>query len=133
VIAIGRYSGDCALRRARITDAWFAALAIEHACTWISMVGTRARAILPAALIVDRPWELTPPGIRTWGAMVGLAILGTALATFLGAAILNEPIAPRRVAGMAVIALGLALIDRQPLRWLPARAPTSRRGRGSGP
>jgi drug/metabolite transporter (DMT)-like permease len=65
--------------------------------------------------------------------MVGLAILGTALATFLGAAILNEPIAPRQVAGMAVIALGLALIDGRPLRWLPARAPTSRRGRGSGP
>lgn len=27
---------DTATRGARITDAWFAALAIEHACTWIT-------------------------------------------------------------------------------------------------
>src|SRR5262249_25512901 len=36
--------------------------------------------LLPLALLVDRPWLFPLPGARTWGAVVGLAVLCTALA-----------------------------------------------------
>jgi drug/metabolite transporter (DMT)-like permease len=104
--------------------------------------------ILPLALLADRPWTLAPPGPSTWGALIALALLSTALAyiiyfrilaaagatnlllvTFLipvsalmlGIAILGERLAPGHLAGMALIALGLAAIDGRPLAWLLAR------------
>ena len=30
-------------------------------------------------LLVDRPWTLSTPGLRTWGALFGLAVLSTAV------------------------------------------------------
>ena len=36
--------------------------------------------ILPLALLVDRPWTLAPPGPATWSALLGIALLSTALA-----------------------------------------------------
>ena len=101
--------------------------------------------VLPLALLVDRPWTLAPPGASVWGALIGLALLSTALAyviyfrilavagatnlllvTFLipvsalvlGIGILGERLAPGHLAGMALIALGLAAIDGRPLVWL---------------
>jgi drug/metabolite transporter (DMT)-like permease len=97
--------------------------------------------ILPAALVVDRPWELEP-GLATWAAIVALALLGTALAyriyfrllasagatnlllvallappsaLALGVVILGEPAAPASLAGMALIAAGLLTIDGRAL------------------
>ncbi len=94
--------------------------------------------MLPVMLLVDQPWTLPPPGTETILALVGLAVLSTALAyviyfrilavagatnlllvTFLipvsalilGTSILGEILAPRHFAGMAMIALGLAAID----------------------
>ena len=101
--------------------------------------------VLPLALLVDRPWTLAPPGASVWGALIGLALLSTALAyaiyfrilavagatnlllvTFLipvsalvlGIGILGERLAPGHLAGMALIALGLAAIDGRPFSWL---------------
>jgi drug/metabolite transporter (DMT)-like permease len=112
--------------------------------------------ILPLALVVDRPWSLPPPGPSTWGVLIALALLSTALAyilyfrilaavgatnlllvTFLipvsalvlGIRILGERLAPGHLAGMALIALGLAAIDGRPLAW---RARLRRR-MGPGP
>lgn len=79
-----------------------------------------------------------PPRASTWGTLLGLAVLSTAVAfiiyfrllatagatnlllvTFLfpvstilpGTMLLGEQLAPRHVAGMVLIALGLAVID----------------------
>jgi drug/metabolite transporter (DMT)-like permease len=104
--------------------------------------------VLPLALVFEHPWTLPPQSPEVWGAMAGIAVLSTVLAfllffrilatagatnlqlvTFLipvvavalGAAMLGERLPPRAYGGMAVIALGLALIDGRPLRWLRRR------------
>jgi drug/metabolite transporter (DMT)-like permease len=104
--------------------------------------------LVPVALAVDRPWTLPMPPAEVWGAVVGLALLSTALAyllyfrilstagatnlllvTFLipisaillGATLLGERLAPLHFAGMALIGLGLAAIDGRPLTRLRRR------------
>ncbi|MPZ33201.1 MAG: EamA family transporter [Rhodospirillales bacterium] len=94
--------------------------------------------ILPIMLVIDRPWTLPPPSLTVWLALGALALLSTALAyvlyfrilaaagatnlllvTFLipvpaillGAMVLGERLEPRHYAGMALIGLGLAVID----------------------
>jgi drug/metabolite transporter (DMT)-like permease len=94
--------------------------------------------LAPLTLMVDRPWSLPMPGMETWAALIGLAILSTALAyilyfrilatagatnlllvTFLipviaivlGVAVLGERPGPEQVLGMALIGAGLAAID----------------------
>lgn len=106
-------------------------------------VGATTVMLLPIALLVDMPWTLPMPGLRTWAALAGLALLSTALAyvlyfrilakagatnvllvTFLipvsgvlmGVLVLDEPLEPRQLAGMALIGLGLAAIDGRLLR-----------------
>lgn len=109
--------------------------------------------VLPAALLVDRPWSLPPPSVAAWGAVLGLALLCTALAyviyfrilaaagatnlllvTFLipvsalllGIGLLDERLEPRQLLGMALIFAGLAAIDGRPLALLRRRlAPSS--------
>jgi drug/metabolite transporter (DMT)-like permease len=98
--------------------------------------------LLPLALIVDRPWALPAPGAATVAAVLALALLSTALgyilyfrllaaagatnlllvtflipvsAILLGATVLGERLEPKHFAGMALIGLGLALIDGRPL------------------
>lgn len=104
---------------------------------------TAAVLLLPVALAIDRPWTLGTPGAATLAALLGSALASTALAyvlffrilasagasnvalvTFLipvsalllGTQILGESLEPRQLAGMAMIAGGLALIDGRPLR-----------------
>ena len=110
--------------------------------------------ILPVALVLDQPWAGPMPGAITLGAIAGLALLSTALAyiiffrilaasgaanlslvTFLipvsaillGGLILGEQLEPKHFAGMALIGLGLALIDGRLTRLrrkvAPARTP----------
>jgi drug/metabolite transporter (DMT)-like permease len=100
--------------------------------------------ILPVALLVDRPWALTAPAARVWLALLGLAIISTALgyvvyfrilatagatnlllvtllipviALLLGTYALDERLAPRYLGGLALIAAGLAVIDGRALAW----------------
>jgi drug/metabolite transporter (DMT)-like permease len=99
--------------------------------------------ILPLALIVDRPWETATPSLSTIAAVIGLALLCTALAyaiffrilaragatnlllvTFLipvsalllGISFLGEHLDAHHLIGMALIGLGLAAIDGRLLR-----------------
>jgi drug/metabolite transporter (DMT)-like permease len=99
--------------------------------------------MLPVALLVDRPWELAPPGAGAWGAVIGMGLLSTALAyiiyfrvlatagavnillvTFLvpvtsiilGAALLGERLHATHFLGMGLIGLGLVVIDGRALR-----------------
>ena len=106
--------------------------------------------ILPIMLAVEQPWALPAlPSLTVWAALVGLALLSTALAyilyfrilavtgattlllvTFLipltavllGAAVLGERLAPRHFGGMPLIGAGLAVIDGRIARLLrPAK------------
>jgi drug/metabolite transporter (DMT)-like permease len=106
-------------------------------------VTATAVMMLPLAAVVDRPWTMPAmPGPTTWGAVLTIALLSTALAyilyfrilatagatnlmlvTFLmpigsillGATLLGERLAPRHFTGMALIGLGLIAIDGRPL------------------
>jgi drug/metabolite transporter (DMT)-like permease len=100
--------------------------------------------ILPIALVFDRPWELTSIMPATLGALLGTALLSTALgyviffrilatagatnlllvtflipasALVLGMSVLGERLEAMDVAGMACIGLGLALIDGRLVTW----------------
>jgi drug/metabolite transporter (DMT)-like permease len=113
--------------------------------TAAGQVSATTLMILPVALLVDQPWSLPQPGLATWGALAGLAMLSTALAyviyfrllatvgatnllliTFLipvsalalGMTILGERLDPRHFAGMALIGLGLAAIDGRPIGFI---------------
>jgi drug/metabolite transporter (DMT)-like permease len=93
---------------------------------------------LPLAVLIDRPWTLPMPSAQVWWALIGLALMCTALAyviyfrilavagatnvllvTFLvpisalglGAMFLSERITLLSIAGMLLIGIGLAAID----------------------
>jgi drug/metabolite transporter (DMT)-like permease len=99
--------------------------------------------MIPIALLVDKPWLLPMPNINVWGALLGLALLSTALAyiiyfrllstvgatnlllvTFLipvsaillGTIILGEQLDLRHYLGMGLISLGLVAIDGRLLK-----------------
>jgi drug/metabolite transporter (DMT)-like permease len=118
--------------------------------TAAGQVTASSLTMLPLSLIFDRPWLLPRPGARTWAAVVGLALLCTALAyviyfrilatsgasnlllvtllmpvdaVFLGITMLGEHIEPRHVLGMALIAAGLATIDGRAFVLLRRRLP----------
>jgi drug/metabolite transporter (DMT)-like permease len=109
-----------------------------------------ASAILlgPIMLLVDQPWNLSMPSLPVWAAVLGLALVSTALAyiiyfrilatagatnlllvTFLipvsaillGAIFLGEQLAIKDFAGMGLICLGLAAIDGRFLKLITYR------------
>jgi drug/metabolite transporter (DMT)-like permease len=126
----------------------FRRMGVAPTVTAAGQVTASALMLAPVALVVDQPWTLPAPDLGTWAAVAGIGLLSTAaayrlffrilvaagavnltLVTFLipvsaillGAAFLDETLAPRHFGGMAVIALGLACIDGRPVRAL-ARA-----------
>ncbi len=107
-----------------------------------------ALIMLPVSLIVDQPWTHPFPPVSAWAAISALALFCTAfgyvlyfrlidhagatnallvtllvppVAIMLGAAFLNETLAPQDFLGLALIALGLAAIDGRLLSYLSAR------------
>ena len=107
-------------------------------------LSTSAVMMLPIALIVEQPWAMAAPHWGSVAAIVALALLSTSVAyilyfhilsvagatnlllvTFLipvsavllGTTFLGEVLEASHVAGMAVIALGLAAIDGRLLRF----------------
>jgi drug/metabolite transporter (DMT)-like permease len=105
--------------------------------------------MLPVVLWLEGAWRVPMLSLQTVGAILGLALLSTALAyviyfrilasagatnlllvTFLipvsaivlGASLLGERLEPQHFGGMALIGLGLATIDGRPLRLLRRRA-----------
>lgn len=112
--------------------------------------------LVPAALIVDRPWHLPPPGLETLASLGALALVSTALAyilyfrilkaagatnvslvtllvpvsaILLGAIFLGERLTAEQFAGMALIGFGLIAIDGRPFAWLRRRVGAGRRRR----
>lgn len=120
----------------------FRRMGVSPMTTATGQVMASSVILIPIVLIIDRPWTLAMPGIETFAALVGLAALSTALAfviyfrilatagtnvllvTFLvpvtavllGVLVLNEALLPRHIPGIALIALGLAVMDGRPLR-----------------
>jgi drug/metabolite transporter (DMT)-like permease len=131
----------------------FRAMGVSPLSTAAGQLAASALFFAPAALLIDRPWALPwtlhMPGATALAAVVGLALISTALAyliffrilaragatnillvTFLippsaillGVVFLNETLAARHFLGMAMIGLGLAAIDGRPLAALtPSR------------
>lgn len=126
----------------------FRRLGVDPIVTAAGQVTASVVLLLPVALLVERPWTLAMPSASTWGAVLGLALLSTALAyglyfpilaragatnlllvTFLipvsaillGALVLGERLGPQHALGMALIGAGLAAIDG---RLWSARPPT---------
>nr|WP_245281287.1 DMT family transporter [Methylobacterium sp. ZNC0032] len=109
--------------------------------------------IIPIVFVMHPPWTLPVPSQTALLALVGLALISTALAyllffrimraagpsnvmlvTFLipvsaillGSGLLGEDLLPRHFAGMIAIFVGLALIDGRIMRFArPSPAPTS--------
>jgi drug/metabolite transporter (DMT)-like permease len=116
----------------------FRRMGISPLITATGQVSAATVMLLPLAILADRPWQLPVPAPEIWGAILGLALISTALAyiiffrvlgsagatnillvTFLipvsaillGAAFLGERLEIKHTAGMAMIGLGLAAID----------------------
>jgi drug/metabolite transporter (DMT)-like permease len=110
----------------------------------MQMVGALFVSI-PLAVVVDRPWDLPLPSVTVLGAILGMGLLGSALAplchftvlrragatnaslvtlimpltpVLLGAVFLGERLAPREVVGALVIAAALIIIDGRLVRRL---------------
>ncbi|QKV19434.1 DMT family transporter [Oricola thermophila] len=121
----------------------FRALGIAPLSVATGQLTMSSLMMLPLMLAAERPWTLAVPGADTLLAVAGLATVSTALAyilffrilagagatnislvTFLippsaillGIAFLGETLLPRHVAGMALIGLGLALVDGRLMR-----------------
>jgi drug/metabolite transporter (DMT)-like permease len=103
--------------------------------------------LLPIALMFGQPWLIAAPSPGSIGALVGLAVISTAVAYFvyfkilassgavnlllvtlllpvtavlLGYAFLGEILEQRHFGGMGLIALGLAAMDGRPARYIRA-------------
>ncbi len=103
--------------------------------------------LLPLSLLIDQPWQLPLPGMPALGSLLGVALISTSaayliyfhilaragatnllLVTFLvpvsaillGSAFLHEKLSINQFIGMVIIAVGLALIDGRPVRWIGA-------------
>ena len=116
----------------------FRRMGVAPLVTATGQVCASALLLLPIMLLVDHPWTLPAPHAATWGAVLGIGLLSSALAywlyfrilatagatnlllvTFLipvsaillGTLVLGEMLRPRHFLGMALIGGGLAFID----------------------
>ena len=110
--------------------------------------------LIPVSLLIDRPWTLAMPPLEIWAAWLAIALVNTALAyvlyyrmianvgatymslvtllippiaLLLGAVFLDESVSLQALAGMAIIALGLAATNERLFRL-----PSMRSGPRSG-
>jgi len=132
IAAAVAYAGAAVLSRR------YAALGVAPLAAATGQVLCAAVLLVPAALAMDRPWTLPPPGLATWGAVIGIAAISTALAyvllfrlvatagagntalvtlvvpvsaVLLGALFLGERLEPQQAVGMALILFGLLVSD----------------------
>jgi len=126
----------------------FRRMGIPPMATAAGQVTASSLILCPIALLVDRPWHLAMPGTEVWLAILGTALLSTALAyivyfrllasagavnlllvTFLippsaivlGVFLLGEHLEATDFAGIVLIGLGLAAIDGR--LWAALRQP----------
>lgn len=129
----------------------FKRMGIAPLATAAGQVTASSLLILPLALAIDRPWTMPMPSSTALGAVLGLALLSTALAYYLffrilaaagavnlllvtflipvsaillGCLVLGEVLTVAQIAGMALIGSGLAAIDGRIPAALRARFAT---------
>jgi drug/metabolite transporter (DMT)-like permease len=121
----------------------FRRMQVPPLATAAGQVTASSLMLLPIAFFFERPWLLPFPDLPVWGAVLGIAVLSTALAyvlyfrilatagatnlllvTFLipisaillGSLVLGERLDSRHFVGMALIGCGLAAIDGRLLK-----------------
>jgi drug/metabolite transporter (DMT)-like permease len=126
----------------------FRAMGVAPLATATGQVTASSIMLVPVMLVVDQPWTLPWPSVNTIGAVIGLALLSTALAyilyfrilatagatnlllvTFLipvsaillGVPVLGERLQAKHIVGMALIGIGLAAVDGRLWRVLRQR------------
>ena len=127
----------------------FRTLGVKPLHTATGQVTASTAMLIPLAAFVDQPWSLAMPGMDAWSAMVGLAVISTALAyilyfrilatagatnvllvtllvpvsaILLGVLFLGESLEMDALIGMGLIALGLMVIDGRLIkRFQPAQ------------
>jgi drug/metabolite transporter (DMT)-like permease len=140
----------CSYGFAGIFGRRFRRMGIPPLATATGQVTASSILLLPMTLYMDRPWTLAMPGVTVWAAIVGLALLSTALAyilffrilagagavnlslvTFLipvsailmGITVLGETLHATDFLGMILIGCGLIAIDgRLPALFAARRA-----------
>ncbi|MEY3960990.1 MAG: hypothetical protein RIR14_1644 [Pseudomonadota bacterium] len=122
----------------------FKGLGLQPLQVAFGMLASAATLLLPLWVVLERPWANPMPAPLPLAAVVGLAVLSTALAyilyfrllasagavmlslvTFLipasavalGALVLAEPILPRQIGGLALILAGLLAMDGRFVKW----------------
>jgi drug/metabolite transporter (DMT)-like permease len=127
----------------------YARLGVRPMAAGFSQLLCATVVMAPLALVADRPWTLAPPGLAAWGAVLAIALVSTAMAyallfrllatagatntslvtllvpvsaVLLGVLFLGERLGLSAGAGMALIALGLALSDGRLAAALTGRA-----------
>jgi len=124
-----------------VSSVWgrrFRTMGITPLSTAFGQVAMSSVMLLPLVILIDQPWALDRPAWPVLAALLGLAVLSTSLAyglyfglissagavnaslvTFLvpvsaiglGVLVLGEGLLPRHIGGMALIAVGLAVLD----------------------
>ena len=122
----------------------FAQLEIPPLATATGQLCASSMILIPLTLWIDQPWTMTIPSIEGMGSLLGIAVLSTALAyviyfrllktagatnlllvtllipvsaIILGVFLLDESLEPQHLSGMAVISLGLLLMDGRLLQF----------------
>ncbi|MCW8916941.1 MAG: DMT family transporter [Magnetovibrio sp.] len=121
----------------------FRTLGVKPMHTATGQVTASTLMLAPVALWVEMPWRLPMPGLEEWAALLGLAVLSSALAyilyfrilatagatnvllvtllvpvsaIILGVTVLGESLDRDAMVGMGLIAIGLLVIDGRVLR-----------------
>lgn len=121
----------------------FQRMGMDPAVSAFGQIAATTLMALPLVLLLDQPWRLAAPGAGVWGALLGLALLSTALAyilffrllaavgptntslvtllipvsaVLLGVAFLGERLSGPQLGGLGLIGLGLLVLDGRILR-----------------
>ena len=122
----------------------FAQLEIPPLATATGQLCASSMILIPLTLWIDQPWTMAMPSIEGIGSLLGIALLSTALAyviyfrllktagatnlllvtllipvsaIILGVFLLDESLEPQHLSGMAVISLGLLIMDGRLLQF----------------
>ena len=122
----------------------FSQLGISPLATATGQLCASSMILIPLTLWIDQPWAMTIPSIKGMGSLMGIALLSTALAyviyfrllktagatnlllvtllipvsaIILGVFLLDESLEPQHLSGMAVISLGLLIMDGRLLQF----------------
>ena len=128
----------------------FAQLEILPLATATGQLCASSMILIPLTLWIDQPWTMTIPSIKGIGSLLGIALLSTALAyviyfrilktagatnlllvtllipvsaIILGVFLLDESLEPQHLSGMAVISLGLMIMDGRLLQFFRKTSP----------